>query len=253
MAVEVWEFAMRAGEVDPMPGAIIVAGLARCGMALTMDMLARGGLPVGGARPPFYENPVLPADVLGAWRQAIPGAATPLPIFVLKFAGLSPALTRAAASWFAQLEGQAVKVTMMPLVHIPPGNHRAVWLDRDDGARIDSLFNHLDVRDRPGLRQRMIAKFASSRAGARDALLRAGAVILDVAYEDLTADDAPCRAAVDRIVEHVGVELDRDAMVERAAEYRRRDCDRDRLVDHRAALRGQWTPYANMLMAASRW
>lgn len=215
---------------------VIVAGLGHCGSSLAMAMLIAGGMSAAGAGPPFFEKPEAAHAILPLLREFVPPRGKWVVSAVMAIlpptirnvgGGISPA-------WFASIEGQAVKILNPHLLSIPSGNHRAIWLDRNEQDRATTAIRYTELEgDRPGLREHLVSYYSDRRDVARDALLRAGSSVIDVNYEDLVGSPDRCRAAVDRIADFVGLPLSRDAMVERAAEYiRQADDVKHRLSDH---------------------
>lgn len=198
---------------------VVVSGFMRCGMATTMAMLEAGGLPIaGGAHPPTYELFETSCSVRGVVRDIFPpGLVEPIE------ASLPPAIRDFGQDveidpvWFASLRGQAVKLVFPHLLKvIPRGDHRVIWLDRDEQDRARSLARYMGIPE-TGLTLDWLANyFASRRPHARAALVSAGASILDVRHEDLIGGAERCRLVVDRIVDFIERPLDRAAMIKRA-------------------------------------
>lgn len=221
MAVEVREFAMRAGEVDPMPGAIVVAGMGRCGMSVMMAMIEAGGVDVAQATPPFYENPKVS---LPGSRWARLAAVNALALF--NAATVDWTLRGPLAAGFA---GKAVKLTGPHQGWIPECS-AAIWMERSEAERMASAVRWYDGRmDTKEIYRRFGGGLR--RTMSRRALLQAKAQILDIDYSEVVGGDATCGPAVDRIIEFLALPLDRDAMIARAAEHVRRGCPDNLITD----------------------
>jgi hypothetical protein len=215
---------------------VIVAGAARCGTSLMMAMLEAGGMDVAGVRQPFFEDPrgrVPLGTVFGDLARHLRdmGVRWWAPLVLWPFMACR-LRRRIDPRWLASLEGCAVKLLMPHLLIIPPGANLALWMDRDEHDRADSLLHHLNIRPSPEAIELITRWFEACRQPGHDTLTKAGVRILDVDYEDLVAGPVRCRRAVDRIIAFLGVPLDREAMVARAAAYCGQGCDRDRMTDH---------------------
>lgn len=91
------------------PPVIVVTGLPRSGTSLMMQMLAAAGVPIlsDGARPPDEDNPQGYFEL-----QAAKSIATD-------------------ASWLTRASGQAVKIVVPLLRHVPPTLPcRVIWMQR---------------------------------------------------------------------------------------------------------------------------
>lgn len=222
---------------------VIVSGGVRCGTSLGVAMLEAGGMDIAGAGPPFYEHDQVKANirlVLGDFlrhaRGTHPGQHMRwwgLPVlWSLRTACAGGRRFSIDAEWFATLGGCAVKVPMPHYVKVPAGNHRALWIDRNEETRAISLLRHIDIEESPERIEALARYFTAARRAGRAALVESGAQILDLRFEDLVKGALSCRRAVDRIAAFLDRPVDREAMVARAAQYYREGNDLDRMADH---------------------
>jgi hypothetical protein len=99
--------------------------------------------------------------------------------------------------------------------YIPSGEHRVIWLDRDEQERAQSLLRYIGAPEIDMMADIIANYFTACRPVAREALQRAGATLLDVQHADLTGGPQRCRAVVDRIANFIGLPLDRAAIAKR--------------------------------------
>lgn len=222
---------------------VIVSGGVRCGTSLGVAMLEAGGMDIANAGPPFYELDQVKADARLVFADVLRHAADtgssqhmrwwarPV-LWGLRAAARGGRRFSIDAEWFASLDGCAIKVPMPHYVKVPAGSHRALWLDRNEGARAHSLLRHIDIEASPERLEALARYFTAARHAGRAALVESGAQILDLHFEDLVEGATSCRRAVDKIATFLDLPLDRDAMVARAGEYCRQQNDLDRLSDH---------------------
>lgn len=206
------------GGVTDAPPVVIVAGFVLCGLATTMAMLEAGGLQVaGGAHAPTYEIPQT-AHRIDAFVRGVFGpygvadeVLKQLPQPIHEMGGALD------AAWFKSLHGQAVKLVNPHLMKpIPCGNYRVIWLDRDELERARAWLEYVGAPT-TGMFCHIIQNyFTTNRSAARSALLDAGGTILDIQHRDLFGDHDHRVAVIDRIVDFLGMPLDRAAMLARS-------------------------------------
>lgn len=159
---------------------VLVTGFSRCGTTMAMTMLAHGGFPVLGPYP--YEDH---RTTCPPWDAAL----------------------------IADAEGRAVKV-LEPLEFTPPpAPYCVILMRRNFTAQAESHRRFLRMIggmtvDR-GYVNRLAAELPSLHAKARRMFAGWGCEVLELRFEDVICEPD---AAADRLVDFVGVPLDRKAM-----------------------------------------
>lgn len=162
-----------------MKHTILVAGLPRCGLSLTMQMLHAGGVACLGPHPSFE-----------------PFEIGRIPWLSLRDSGV------------------AVKL-VDPTIQVPPSNHpcRIISLSRKPRDQADSMLR-LTQTLHPGLRlpehRRIVASIRRDQKAVDRWALRQLGSSMRLTFQELV-EDAP--GAVDKICRFLGRELDREAMI----------------------------------------
>ncbi len=184
---------LRSPIADDVESSItIVSGLPRSGTSMMMQMLQAGGLPAftDAKRVADSDNPRGYLEHEKATQLARDG------------------------SWIADARGHAVKIVAQLLLYLPQGErYRVILMDRDIREVVGSQAAMLDRLGRSGgdlSASRMMNSLDTQLAQVERHLARRDDIdVCIVSYDDALADPA---GTADRIVEFLGVDLDREAM-----------------------------------------